>query len=261
MFEVSPFSIPANRPWPLTASFIAFGLTLNSVYFFYIGYSWWSVFSFIFLLFISFQWLSDIVKENQEGFHTFKVSSNIRFGMILFIISEILFFFAFFWSYFHICLGPTVKTGFQFPPFLFSEIIVDPFGIPLLNTMVLISSGVRITWCHHSILNSNFNESLISLTFTIILGVYFMFLQVGEYIKRKVKIKSTVFGTVFFLLTGFHGFHVTIGIVLLSVCLFRLGFLHFKKNIHVGFEISAWYWHFVDVVWIFLYLFVYLYGK
>lgn len=256
----TPFHLVEVSPWPLFASIRALGLTFGGIYWWHYDITWIVKIGIAFNLIISFCWFGDVIKENMRGFHNSIVMFGFRFGMILFILSEVLFFFSFFWAYFHKCWGPQSELGFSWPPIDFGKIIIDPFSIPLLKTVVLLSSGGRVTWAHHSLVNQRFDQAYIGLLITVLLGSYFLFLQGNEYFMRRFSIKRTVYGTVFFMLTGFHGFHVTIGTVLLLVCFLRHLRIHFSREQHVGFEASAWYWHFVDVVWLFLYFFIYWYG-
>lgn len=256
----TPFHLVEVRPWPLFASIRALGLTFGGIYWWHYKSSYILVLGLIFKLLVAYCWFGDVIKENMAGHHKRVVMFGFRFGMILFILSEVLFFFSFFWSYFHNCWGPQLELGYSWPPHGFDNIVIDPFSIPLLKTVILLSSGARVTWAHHSLVNQDYDQGLIGLFVTVFLGAYFLFLQGKEYFLRTFSINSTVYGTVFFMLTGFHGFHVTIGTVLLIVCFFRHYLVHFSNNQHVGFEASAWYWHFVDVVWLFLYFFIYWYG-
>ena len=257
---MTPFHLVEVSPWPLFASFRALGLTFGGICWWHLKSSRILLFSFLFKVFIAFCWFGDVIKENMRGFHNRVVMTGLRLGMILFILSEVLFFFSFFWSYFHKCWGPQKELGYQWPPFDFKNIVIDPFSIPLLKTVVLLSSGARITWAHHSLLKTNFVKALYGLGITVFLGFYFLFLQGKEYFLALFSLNRGVYGTAFFMLTGFHGFHVTIGSILILVCLIRHILIHFSGDQHVGFEASAWYWHFVDVVWLFLYFFIYWYG-
>lgn len=206
------------------------------------------------------QWWRDIVREGAyQGFHTYFVSTGLRWGIILFIVSEIFFFFAFFWAYFHSRLVPVFEIGSCWPPIGIR--FLNPFSVPLLNTAVLLSSGVRITWAHHSLIEKNRRNVVFGLVVTVFLGVYFTFLQIGEYYEATFRLSDGIFGSVFFVATGFHGFHVLVGSTFLSICLFRVILFHFSDGHHFGFEAAAWYWHFVDVVWLFLYLCIYWWGS
>ena len=217
-------------------------------------------FRLIILFIIGFFWWKDVSYERFSGRHNNYVYFGLQISMLFFILFEVFFFVRFFWSYFHSCWSLKEDLGFNWPPIKFKKIIIDPFSIPLLNTIILLSSGVRVTLTHHSIIKKKYYYSFYSLLLTCIFGFYFMFLQINEYALSYYSLNSKTYGTIFFLLTGFHGLHVTVGAIFLLVCLFRLYLKEFKKKFHVGFECAAWYWHFVDVVWIFLFFFVYWYG-
>jgi cytochrome c oxidase subunit 3 len=174
-------------------------------------------------------------------------------------VSEVLFFFRFFWAFFHRRLSPTIEIGIQWPPIGISPF--NPFQVPLLNTIILLSSGFTVTWAHHAIIENNFSQAWQRLTLTVILGVYFTILQGIEYWEARFSISDSVYGSTFFLATGFHGIHVIIGTTFLAVCLIRLNIKHFSINHHFGFEAAAWYWHFVDVVWLFLFITIYWWGS
>jgi cytochrome c oxidase subunit 3 len=178
--------------------------------------------------------------------------------MILFITSEVIFFVSFFWCYFDFVLVVDVELGRVWPPKGVQRI--NPFRVPLLNTLILLSSGVLITWSHFSILNNDWFYSVITLLFTLILGVYFLCIQFQEYIDATYTFMSRGYGRIFFLATGFHGFHVLLGCALIFGRLVRLVLLNCDAFSHYNFEFSAWYWHFVDVVWLFLFIFIYWWG-
>lgn len=192
------------------------------------------------------------------GHHTSQVISGLRWGIILFISSEVLFFFAFFWAFFHRSLSPVPELGCTWPPTRISPI--SAFSIPLLNTAVLLGSGVTVTWAHHAILENNHKNTTQALTLTVVLGAYFTALQLREYLEATFSIADRVYGSTFFVATGFHGLHVLIGSTFLLICLIRNIIHQFSVSHHFGFEAAAWYWHFVDVVWIFLFICVYWWG-
>ena len=196
--------------------------------------------------------------NSSKNFNTCRDSNNYScrcMGIILFIVSEILFFFSFFWAYFHSSLSPAIEIGQSWPPL--GIIPFNPFDIPLLNTIILVSSGLTVTWSHHAILNNNYKERTIRLLITILLGIYFSALQLIEYIEAPFTISDSVYGSRFFVATGFHGLHVIIGTIFLFFTFYRINLLHFSSIHHFGFEAAAWYWHFVDVVWLFLYVSIY----
>lgn len=181
-----------------------------------------------------------------QGLHTDLVKKGLKLGMILFIVSEICFFVSFFWAFFHSSLAPAIELGALWPPRGIQ--ILNPFSVPLLNTAILLSSGATVTWAHHAIINGNRGQSVKGLLFTVALGIIFTGLQGAEYYEAPFAISDSVYGSTFFMATGFHGFHVLIGTTFLGVCLGRLAFHQFTRHHHFGFEAASWYWHFVDVV-------------
>jgi len=208
----------------------------------------------------SYQWWRDVSRESTyQGLHTTKVTTGIKLGIILFIVSEVFFFLSFFWAFFHSSLSPSIEIGIQWPPIGIKPF--NPIQIPLLNTIILLSSGVTVTWSHHRIIEKNLSEAKNSLAITIILGVYFTSLQALEYWEATFSISDSVYGSTFFMATGFHGLHVLMGTSFLAVCLGRIINNHFSRYHHFGFEAAAWYWHFVDVVWLFLYINIYWWGS
>jgi cytochrome c oxidase subunit 3 len=189
--------------------------------------------------------------------HTKAVQRGLKMGVVLFIVSEVMFFFAFFWAYFHSSLAPAIEIGSIWPPVGIT--VFSPWGVPLLNTLILLLSGVTITYAHHALTLGNRFYLVDGLAFTILLAVIFTFLQAFEYRTAPFNISDGIYGSTFFMATGFHGFHVIIGTTFIVVCLMRVH--HFTKQHHVGFEAAAWYWHFVDVVWLFLFVSIYFWGS
>nr|YP_009045917.1 cytochrome c oxidase subunit III [Myomenippe fornasinii]CDR98400.1 cytochrome c oxidase subunit 3 [Myomenippe fornasinii] len=254
-----PYHLVDMSPWPLTGSISAMMLTTGLIKWFHQYNMNLLLLSLLATLLTMIQWWRDVTREGTyQGLHTSMVVKGLRWGMILFILSEVLFFFSFFWAFFHSSLAPTVEIGMNWPPLGIQPF--NPFQIPLLNTTILLSSGASVTWAHHAIMESNHTQAIQSLGLTIILGFYFTLLQAFEYFEAPFSIADSVFGSTFFVATGFHGLHVIIGTSFLFVCFIRLFFCHFSSNHHVGFEAAAWYWHFVDVVWLFLYVFIYWWG-
>ncbi|YP_007625139.1 cytochrome c oxidase subunit III (mitochondrion) [Capricornis sumatraensis] len=247
-------------PWPLTGALSALLMTS--------GLTMWFHFNSMILLTLGlttnmltmYQWWRDVIRESTfQGHHTPTVQKGLRYGMILFIISEVLFFTGFFWAFYHSSLAPTPELGGCWPPTGIHPL--NPLEVPLLNTSVLLASGVSITWAHHSLMEGNRNHMLQALFITITLGVYFTLLQASEYYEAPFTISDGVYGSTFFVATGFHGLHVIIGSTFLIVCFFRQLKFHFTSSHHFGFEAAAWYWHFVDVVWLFLYISIYWWGS
>ena len=221
---------------------------------------YFSTLSAIVLIFSMFFWFKDIVSESTYlGNHTLAVQRGINIGFSLFVISEILFFLSIFWSYFHNALSPGIELGAQWPPTGIEPI--NPFELPLLNTILLLSSGVSVTYAHHSLIKGERRGALNGLFLTIFLAVLFTYFQGVEYLVSSFTISDGAFGSCFYLSTGFHGIHVIVGTVFLLIGLIRLLNYHFTENHHLGLETSILYWHFVDVVWIFLYIAIYYWGS
>lgn len=255
-----PFHLVDYSPWPLTGAIGVLTLVTGIIKWFHNFNFNLLILGYIITLITIYQWWRDICREGTfQGKHTILVSKGLRWGIILFIISEIFFFLSFFWAFFHRSLSPNIEIGSNWPP---SSILpFNPFQIPLLNTIILITSGVTVTWAHHALIENNFSQSFKSLFITICLGIYFTILQAYEYIEAPFTIADSIYGSTFFMATGFHGLHVIIGTIFLLICLIRHNNFHFSKNHHFGFEAAAWYWHFVDVVWLFLYISIYWWGN
>jgi len=250
-----PFHLVSIRPWPIIISLNLFNNFIGII-------RWFHKFNYRLMLTLPgtllcmFQWWRDVTREaTHQGLHTPNVYNGIRLGIILFIISEILFFFSFFWAYFHSSLAPNIEIGILWPPLGIKPF--NPFDIPLINTIILVSSGLTVTWSHHAIININYKERIKRLILTIFLGIYFTLLQLIEYLESPFTIADSIYGSTFFIATGFHGLHVIIGTLFLMSCLIRINKHHFSSSHHFRFEGAAWYWHFVDVVWLFLYISIY----
>jgi cytochrome c oxidase subunit 3 len=261
-FNKHGFHIIDPSPWPFFASISALIFTFGMVMFMH-GYisggSLWK-FGILMILFVSFCWWRDIVREATiEGQHTSFVQNGLKLGMLLFIISEVMFFFAFFLAFFYSSFNPSLSIGGVWPPAFITTL--DPWKIPLLNTILLLSSGASVTWAHHSIVYGyKFNAS-IALIVTVVLALVFTGLQGLEYVTAPFSMSDGIYGSTFYMATGFHGFHVFVGTCFLTVCLIRLYFNHFTTEQHFGFEAAAWYWHFVDVIWLFLFITIYWWGS
>ncbi len=260
MTHQHPYHLVDQSPWPLTRAIRALMMTAGLILWFHTNNKNLLLAGFLLLILTIIKWWRDIIREATfQGYHTIPVNKGLRWGMILFITSEICFFFAFFWAFFHRSLAPTIEIGTCWPPSGIRPI--NPFLVPLLNTAVLLSSGVTITWAHHRILSKKRPEAIQGLALTVILGIYFTRLQIWEYYDSPFTIADSIYGSTFFVATGFHGLHVLIGTTFLLICFFRLTIFHFSKKHHFGFEAAAWYWHFVDVVWLFLYICIYWWGS
>ena len=256
-----PYHLVDPSPWPLFASGAAFMTTTGGVMWMhaYTGGAFMLMLGVLMLLYAMVVWWRDVIREATfQGHHTMAVQRGLRVGMILFIVSEIMFFVAFFWAFFHSSLAPTVEIGAMWPPKGID--VLNPWEIPLLNTMILLTSGASVTWAHHALLAGEHRQVILALGVTVLLAVVFTACQAYEYLEAPFSISDGIYGSTFYMATGFHGFHVIIGTLFLTVCLGRALWQHFSKHHHFGFEAAAWYWHMVDVVWLFLFVCVYYWG-
>ena len=239
--------------------FVMFGIDLAGPWIFYLGLA--------LVLYVMYAWWSDTIKEGQEGAHTRVVSLHLRYGMIMFIASEVMFFVAWFWAFFDASLFPneaiqaarTEVLGGQWPPQGIE--VLDPLHLPLFNTVTLLLSGTTVTWAHHALLHNDRKGLIWGLTLTVVLGVIFSYVQYYEYAHAPFAFGGSIYGSTFYMATGFHGFHVLVGTIFLAVCLLRAMKGQFTPQKHFGFEAAAWYWHFVDVVWLFLFFCIYIWGS
>lgn len=255
-----PFHLVDYSPWPLTGAIGVITLTTGIIKWFHNFNINLFILGYIIVILTIIQWWRDICREGTyQGKHTIIVTKGLQWGIILFIISEIFFFLSFFWAFFHRSLSPNIEIGSIWPPI--NIIAFNPFQIPLLNTIILIRSGVSVTWAHHALIENNNSQTTQGLFITVILGIYFTILQAYEYFEAPFTIADRIYGSTFFIATGFHGLHVIIGTIFLLTCLIRHLNNHFSINHHFGFEAAAWYWHFVDVVWLFLYISIYWWGN
>jgi cytochrome c oxidase subunit 3 len=278
-------------PWPLLGA-LAIGLMvlgtagmMKGLWFFPKGALWGPLPGFIALVFVLIGWWGDVLKESRGGDHKEVVQISLRYGMVLFIASEVMFFVAWFWGFFegaifhelrassHYDLAnpdlENLKGWAQWPVTEIhktaegaTEFVktrpFDPFHLPLVNTLILLLSGTTVTWAHHALQTGDRAGAKWGLLLTVILGISFTALQAIEYSEAGFSYDGSLYGSAFFMATGFHGAHVIIGTIFLLVCLLRLMSGGMKPDKHLGFEFAAWYWHFVDVVWLFLFAFVYV---
>jgi cytochrome c oxidase subunit 3 len=274
-------------PWPIVGAVSAFIMAVGLItwmrnsfaaapYIFAIGS--------VGILYTMLGWWRDVAREaTYQGHHTRIVQISHRYGMILFIASEVMFFVAWFWAYFNTALFPADLQHFwrsallgcgeveancaipgMWPPAPAADhtfiSAFDPWHLPLLNTLILLTSGTTVTWAHHALLENDRKGLRWGLVLTIILGITFTCVQAYEYGHADFTFGNHIYGSTFFMATGFHGAHVLIGSTFLIVCLIRAELGHFKPDQHLGFEFCAWYWHFVDVVWLFLFACIYVWG-
>ncbi|WP_133365483.1 cytochrome c oxidase subunit 3 [Qipengyuania sediminis] len=258
------YHILAPDIWPLIGSISALTSTSGLVLFMHDMANAWLVMGLGIagLIATFFAWFAKIIREAHAGDHTPVVQLHLRYGMILFIASEVMFFVGWFWAWFDFALFPSELSeviGGEWPPKAIEEVI-DPFSLPLLNTLILLCSGTTVTWAHHSLIHGDRDGLKKGLWATIILGVVFSLIQAYEYGVAPFAFGGNTYSSAFYMATGFHGFHVLIGTIFLIVCLVRAYKGHFTPRQHFGFEAAAWYWHFVDVVWLFLFVVVYVWG-
>lgn len=262
-----PFHMPNPSIWPMLGAFAAGLLAICAVMYMHKA-EWHGIqiglkgvfLGFAAVLAVMWVWWRDIIKEAfVEKAHSPITKIGFRYGMALFISSEVMFFVAFFWAFFASSLFPKEAIGFIWPPATVHPI--NPFDLPFMMTMILLLSGCTVTWAHHAIIEGKQQEATKALLITVILGAIFTFFQAFEYIHATFKFKDGIYSSAFYMATGFHGFHVLVGTIFLTVCLFRNRQGHFTAKSHFGFEAAAWYWHFVDVVWLFLFAAIYWWGN
>ena len=261
-------------PWPALGALSGFVLAFGAVWYMHpdlvggieVGLA--GFFPGIMLVLATmFFWWRDVVRESRQGDHTPVVQLGLRYGMALFIASEVMFFVAFFWAFFDASLfateaiqfGRVEANGGQWPPAHIETF--DPFHLPLINTLILLLSGCTVTWAHHALLEGNKKALVQGLALTVFLGVCFSGLQAFEYGHAAFGFTEGIYSSTFYMATGFHGFHVIVGTIFLAVCWYRASQDHFTPGKHFGFEAAAWYWHFVDVVWLFLFVSIYWWGS
>ena len=253
-------------PWPVIGAFGAFVLAIGAIFYMHGGTLWAIAPGLGIVLYTMFMWWRDVRTEANTGDHTRVVQLHHRYGMMLFIASEVMFFVAWFWAYFDVALFPNdpaqylrvEETGGVWPPA--SIATFDPWHLPLLNTLILLTSGTTVTWAHHAIIEGDRKGAKQALWLTVALGLLFTACQAFEYSHAAFNYAGNIYGATFFMATGFHGFHVIVGTIFLAVCLIRLYKGDFTPKQHFGFEAAAWYWHFVDVVWLFLFASIYVWG-
>ncbi len=247
--------------WPFIGAVGGFTMLFGAVLFFHDYGPWLLLIGAALIAYVMFAWWSDVVTESHVGDHTPVVQIGLRYGFILFIMSEVMFFSAWFWNFFKHALYPMEEgSGGVWPPVGIETF--DPWHLPLINTLVLLASGAAATWAHHAIAHENNRKDFVQgLTIAILLGVAFTALQAYEYGHAAFGFSGNIYGASFFMATGFHGAHVIIGSIFLFVCLMRALKGHFTQTSHIGFETAAWYWHFVDVVWLFLFAAIYIWGR
>lgn len=253
-----PYHLVDVSPWPFLLSITLLSAAMSMV-------NWLThnttalLLQILIILLISYQWWRDVVREARAGYHTSVVQKGILIGFLLFLLSEIMLFFSFFWAFFHSSLAPSVELGAYWPPIGISA--VNPWAIPLLGSTVLLASGFILTLGHHSLILGNKNLTLISMIYTVLLGALFLFLQYNEYYYGEFTISDSVYGSVFYMTTGLHALHVIVGVLFLAIATIRIYLDQYTTEHHLGFEFAIYYWHLVDVVWLLVFLIYYWWGS
>lgn len=252
-------------PWPVVGSISAFIMAIGAITSMHAAEGEGMVEGIVFwvgmlgVLYTMFVWWRDVISEAEhKGDHTPVVQLHHRYGMVLFIASEVMFFVAWFWAFFNASLFPTEAMGGHWPPEGIE--VFDPWHLPFLNTVILLLSGTTVTWAHHALVSGDRKGLVNGLICTVILGALFSCVQAYEYAHAPFSFSGGIYGSTFYMATGFHGFHVLVGTIFLLICLIRAMRGHFKTDHHFGFEAAAWYWHFVDAVWLFLFFAIYWWG-
>lgn len=274
------YHIIPPSPWPALASIGVFIMALGGIglmrwlkdadlTLFGANLAGWGLFviGLLVVLYTMYAWWSDTIAESRSGAHTPVVMLHLRYGMLLFIASEVMFFVAWFWAFFDASLFVGEKINFEraavtggvWPPKGIEAI--DPWHLPLLNTLILLLSGTTLSWAYYALLHNDRKNLWNGLALTIGLGVLFLLLQIVEIAEAQFAFAGNIYGATFFMATGFHGFHVFVGVLFLTVCLLRVRAGHFTPQKHFGFEAAAWYWQFVDAVWLFLFVIIYVWGN
>jgi len=254
-------------PWPALGGLAAFVIAIGGIFWMRDVTPWVFFVGLVLVLYTMYGWWADVIREGNAGDHTPVVQMHHRYGMILFIVSEIMFFVAWFWAYFDGFFrvddieqfARVAATGGVWPPVGIE--VFNPWHLPIFNTLILLTSGTTITWAHHALLHNDREGLKWGLVLTVALGALFTVVQAIEYASAGFSFSGNIYGATFFMATGFHGFHVLVGTIFLIVCLLRAMAGQFDAKNHLGFEFAAWYWHFVDVVWLFLFASVYVWGS
>lgn len=248
-----PYFILNLRPWPILISTNIFNIIISNIIILNFKINRFIIINLIIVITISITWWRDIIRERTfQGNHNFYIINLIKFRIILFIISEIFLFISFFWNFLHNSLAPSIELGLNWPPK--NILFFNPILIPLLNTIILLTSSFTITLTHIYLLNNKKKNTILFINLTIILRLYFLILQIIEYKQATFTFSDSIFGSSFYIATGFHGLHVIIGTIFLILNLIRIKNLHLSFIHHIRFELRAWYWHFIDIIWLFLYI-------
>lgn len=253
------FHLVSPSPWPALGALSAFILAVGAVHFMHDGTPLIMIAGLAMVVYTMFVWWRDVVKESiVDKAHNARVRFGLQMGMALFIISEVMFFVAFFWAYFHHGFGVNPSST-QWPPEGIETL--HAWGLPFINTVILITSGFVLMWGMKGLKTGNNKQLQMGILGAVILGFSFLVLQIIEYGEAAFAFTDGIYPSTFYMATGFHGFHVFVGAVFLAVCYFRAKKGHFTEEKHIGLQAAEWYWHFVDVVWIFLFVWFYIWGS
>ena len=260
--KTHPWHLVEPSPWPIVGAVSGLLTAIGAIIFFHSDNFILLIIGFVLMMVTFMGWWRDVIDEaERRGDHSPQVRSGLRIGMLLFIASEVMFFFAFFWAFFHSSLPILNNVAGPWPPAGIEALTASFSEIPFVNTLILLTSGATVTIAHHALIENDRDKLVFWTGVTVILGFLFLGLQVFEYYEATFGLKDGIYPSTFYLATGFHGFHVFIGACFLTVCYFRAKKGHFKPDQHIGYEAAAWYWHFVDVVWLFLFINVYWWGS
>lgn len=237
---MNPMHIVNNSPWPILVSITLMTLMLNP-----------NLLACVSLFLLIFQWFRDIIRESQQGFHTNQVQKGLLKGFILFLVTEIMLFLSFFWCYFHSSLTPSLELALIWPPL--GIYYLDPWSLPLLLSVLLLSSGFTLTQSHNALLQGKKIQAIRNIKLTLFLGLLFLSLQFTEYINGQFDISDSVYSSIFYITTGLHALHVLGGLLFLLIQSFRLFLDHLTLEHHLSYELALFYYHLVDLVWLFLF--------
>lgn len=260
-FQFFPYHLVTPSPWPIVISFSLLGMAIGGVMSMhgYINGSLVLSYSAFLTVMCMALWFRDIVSEGTLlGDHTKQVKSGLSIGFLLFLVSEAFAFFSVFWAFFHSSLSPAVEIGGVWPPIAIEPL--DPLSLPFLNTVILVSSSAYVTFGHHGLIKKDRRSVILGTLITIALALLFSFFQYFEYVQAPFSFSDSVFGTVFYAMTGLHGFHVFVGTLFILVQWIRIILYHVTNTHHLGHESAILYWHFVDLIWIAVFFLLYFWG-
>lgn len=257
----SGFFLLTPSPWPIFSSFAVFLMLAGFAAYvnYYVGGLFCFLTGVLFVILAFFFWCRDLIREMTFLTRSsLLIETNLRWGFWFFIVSEALLFFSFFWAFFHSALEPVIQIGAVWPPL--ESIQMNGLGIPVINTVFLLASGAALTWVQYGVIGGQYRDVMFGFIVLFTYAIYFLISQWHEYIVAFHQVNDSVFGSTMYILTMFHGFHVLVGSLFLFICMIRFTLGHFKPVSYLALTLAAWYWHFVDVVWVLVFLWIYLWG-